>query len=48
MFMKCLNEYIAIKANAEDNCKGHFLEARFKSQALLEAYPRIENLLRKS
>ena len=23
-FMKCLNEYIAVKANAEDNCKGHF------------------------
>ena len=22
-FMKCLNEYIAVKANAEDNCKGH-------------------------
>ena len=25
-FMKCLNEYIALKANAEDNCKGHFYD----------------------
>ena len=35
-FMKYLNQYIAFKANAEDNCKGHFWEARFKSQALLD------------
>ena len=34
--MKCLNEYIAKRANIEDNCTGHFWESRFKSQALLD------------
>jgi hypothetical protein len=32
--MKCLNEPIACQTNKEDNCKGHFWEARYGSQAL--------------
>ena len=34
--MKIVNHAVAVMANEEDQCKGHFWESRFKSQALLD------------
>ena len=35
-FMRFVNQHIAVAANKEDSCTGHFWESRFKSQALLD------------
>ena len=44
MFMKHLKQPIAWRANREDNCTGHFFEARFYSGALLDETAAIEAL----
>ena len=44
-YMRCLNEYIARRANAEDGVTGHFWEARFKSQALLDEVALLQGMV---
>ena len=44
-FMRCLKHHIAVLANREDECTGHFWEGRFKSIRILDVAALLKTLL---
>lgn len=44
-FMAEVNQYIALRANREDDCTGRFWEARFHSQAILDTAALLRTLV---